>query len=509
MDKTNSRIALNSLALYFRMLIVMGVTLFTSRLILEILGVSDFGLFNVVGGVVLIVGVLNNSLTATTQRFLNFENKNSNIDRLKNIFGTSLKIHIRLAILILFLAETIGLWFLNSYINIDDSRIFAANWVFQFAVLSLVVSILIVPYNASIIAHEKMTIYAYISIVEVLLKLVLIYLLYFIEGDKLIIYSIFSFISTLIVSITYVFYSRNKFVECKSGLKFDRKIYDEMLNFSGWTIFSNLSLLLRTQGLNVLINLFFGTVINATQGIATQINSAVSRFSSSFTQAVNPQIVKKYSEGNKIELIKLVFDSSKLTYFLILFLSLPLLVETEFILNIWLKNIPPYTIVFTRLIIIQSLIESFSSILGTAQGATGNIKKYHIVLSTIGLLNLPITYGFFYFGFEPYIGLIVAIFISIVIGLIRIKFLSISIKLPFSLFLYSVYIKCFVIGLFSSIIPLLFHFNFPDSYYRSISVCLVCFLNVGLLVWFFGLNATQKQFLSQKFKAFLKIQPVK
>jgi len=348
----NKRIAKNTLLLYFRMLITMLVSLYTSRVVLQTLGISDYGLYNVVGGVVTMFTFINGTLASGTQRFLTFELGANNKEKLHRVFNTAMALHGLLALVLFFLVETIGLWFLYNKMNIEAGRMDAAFWVFQFSCITMLINVIQVPYMSSLISHEKMDIYAYMSIFDVVMKLLIVFLIQVVDYDKLIL----NCISALIYNI----YCRKLFDECKISRAFDKKIFREMMNFSGWNIFGCASVTFQGQGVNILLNMFFGTVVNAARGIAFQVNGIVMQFVNNFQMAVNPQIVKHYAAGETNQMIKLSTVNSKLAAFLLLFILVPLFIEIDFVLHVWLGEYPAYAPIFLRIILIQSVIQTMT-----------------------------------------------------------------------------------------------------------------------------------------------------
>lgn len=355
-NDNNKRIAKNTMLLYVRMLFTMAVTLYTSRILLNELGVEDFGIYNVVGGIVTMFSLLSGSLSASISRFITFELGQENVAKLKTIFSTSVNIQIILSLIIIFIAEIIGVWFLNAKMNIPAERMEAANWVLQCSILTFAVNLISVPYNASIIAHEKMSAFAYISILEVTLKLLVCYCLYISLFDKLISYAVLLLTISIIIRFVYGVYCKRHFDECRYHLILDKELFKRMANFAGWNFFGNGAYLLNTQGINILMNLFFGTTVNAARGIATQVESAVQAFVGNFTTALNPQITKNYAKGNKEYLFELICRGAKYSYFLMFFFVVPIVVETPYILKLWLKIVPDYAVVFTRLTLASSLL---------------------------------------------------------------------------------------------------------------------------------------------------------
>lgn len=369
--ENNKRIAKNTLLLYFRMLFLMAVSLYTSRIVLNALGVEDFGIYNVVGGVVTMFSVLSGSLSAAISRFITYEIGKGNQDKLNKIFSSAVTIQLGLAGIIILLAETIGIWFLNIKMNIPELRMEAANWVFQFSILTFAINLISVPYNACIIAHEKMSAFAYISILEAIGKLAIAYLIVVSPMDKLIFYAILMCIVALIVRFTYGNYCKRHFSECTYHFIWDKQLLKQMFGFAGWNFIGAASAVLRDQGGNVVINLFCGPTVNAARGIAFQVNTAVNQFVTNFMTALNPQITKSYAAGNKEYMMTLIFQGARLSFYMLLLLSLPILINTHYILGLWLKLVPDHAVLFVQLVLIFAMSESISQPLITAMLATG------------------------------------------------------------------------------------------------------------------------------------------
>ena len=344
----NKRIAKNTLMLYIRMLFTMGVSLFTSRVILQTLGIEDYGIYSVVGGIITMFAFINGGMISATQRFLTFEIGKGNLLQLKKVFSTSLQIHTLIAFVIVLLGETVGLWFLYEKLVIPPDRLVAALWVYQCSIIVCVINIMSVPYNADIIAHEKMSAFAYISIIEVILKLAIVYMLYVTPWDKLITYSILLLIVQLIIRCIYARYCSNHFEESHYCHQVDKSLFKEMFAFAGWSFWGNLAGVLYTQGLNMMLNMFFGPIVNAARGIAVQVQAAVQQFIGNFQVALNPQITKNYATGELVQMHILMFRSARFSFFLLYLLTLPILLETNYILTLWLETVPADAVVFTR-----------------------------------------------------------------------------------------------------------------------------------------------------------------
>lgn len=501
----SKRIAKNTLMLYGRMLFSMIVTLYTSRVVLNTLGVEDFGIYSLVAGVIIMFGFLNNAMSASTQRFLTYESAKGNITNLKNIFNVSITIHLIIAVVIFIIAETIGVWFLNTQLNISPERMTAANWVFQFSIFSFVVSVCLVPYNAVIIANEKMDVFAVIGIVEVVLKLLIVFFLTIIEFDKLIVYSALLLLVTLIVKFAEAIYCYSCFNECKNvTLTWDKDITKEMGAFAGWNLFGVAAGISYGQGVNILLNIFFGTAINASRGIAFQIQGAVSSLITNFQIALAPAITKGYARNENNETFDLVFSSSKLSIYLLLIFSVPLLVETEAILRWWLKIIPEYSVIFTKFIVIDLLISSLSGPLHILVQATGKVKKYQIIVSGMLLLNLPFSYLFLKLGYSPEITIVISIFFSLIALFARLFILHVSIQFPINEYLKKVVFRVVIVAFISWVIPYYISFYLQNSFLNFMIICFVSIFCIFLSVFHFGVNSLEKSFIVSKTLNILK-----
>ena len=489
----NKRLAKNTLYLYVRMLITMVVSLYTSRVVLNALGAEDFGIYSIVGGIVVLLGFLNNAMAGATQRFLNFEMGRNSNEALNKVFTSSLAIHFLIAFVILVLAETIGLWFLNSRMNIAPARMDAANWVYQFSVLSFLAAIVSVPYNASIIAHEKMSAFAYIGVLEVFLKLLIAFAILHSPIDRLVYYAFLMLLVSILLRIVYGVYCGRHFREChfvKSNI--DSPLIRKMLSFASWTIFGNLGYILHTQGIAIIINLFFGALVNAAQGISNQVNTVVRNFVNNFLTALNPQIVKTYSASDLPSMHMLISRGCRIAFCMVLLLTLPLILEMPLILKVWLKNVPEYTVIFVRLVLLITLCDSFSSVLATAKGATGDIKKYQITLTTIGFFHLPLAWLFFFLGYEPYYAMYVYVFIINILQITRIWFVCRAVEYPLADFYKGVVGRCLSVTFLSSIIPIYLHRLIGGNAFGSAGVIACSLVMVSMASLYIGLNRKER-----------------
>lgn len=504
----NKRIAKNTLLLYVRMLFTMAVSLFTSRVILNTLGVEDYGINNVVGGIVTMFSVLSGSLSSSISRFITFELGKGNIERLKTIFSTGVNIQLGMSVLIIIIAEAVGIWFLNTKMNIPTDRMVAANWVFQCAILTFVLNLLSVPYNAAIIAHEKMSAFAYISVVEVSLKLIIVYMLMISPFDRLETYAVLLLLVGAVIRFIYGYYCKRHFEECTYHFVFDKPVLKEMTGFAGWNFLGNGAYMLNTQGVNILMNLYFGVAVNAARGIATQVDAALKQFVNNFTTAVNPQITKSYAQGDLDYMHKLVCRSAKFSAFLMMFFAVPIILETNTILTIWLKTVPDYAVIFLQWIIISSFMDTvLANSLVTSMFATGKIKRYQIIVTTVGCLVFPLSWIAFKLGFEPQVGYILYFIIYTILLFVRLYLLKDMVKLPVMMYIREVLYKLAPIIVVGFSIPGILILTMDAGWLRLILVCLLSVLVTAASEYFIGLSNKEKNFVAEKIK--LVIEKIK
>lgn len=491
--------------LYFRMVLIMLVSLYTVRIVLNTLGIIDYGIFEVVGGLVMTFSFLSNTMSSAAQRFFAFELGRNNNEQLRNTFSLTVTIHAIIALTVLLLAETLGLWFLNSKLVIPPERMEAANWIYQFSILSFLVTIITIPYNAAIIAHENMKVFAYVSIIEVVLKLIIVYVLILLPFDKLKIYSCLFFLVTCTTTFIYRYICRYKYIECHFHFFWNKRLFKTMVSYSGWNLFGAISAMANDQGLNILLNVFFGPVINAARAIAYRVNGAISSLYLNFYVAVNPQIIKSYAANNNLYMKKLVFQSSKFAYYLLLLLAIPFYFEVEFILKLWLKTINESMVIFTRLIIFYALVTSLESPLTQAARATGKIKKYQIVVGSITLLTLPVSFILFKVGFPPeysFYTLIIIYFISIFVRLWVLKEL---VDFPIVSYLKKVLLKLFLVSIFSVLIPVIIKYFMNEGWLRFLTLVISSIVSILIIVYYIGLTSNEKNLIVQTIKTHLGI----
>lgn len=501
MENNSKRLAKNTVLLYFRQILIIAVSLYTVRVVLATLGAEDYGIYNVVAGVVTMFGFLSGAMASSSQRYFSYDLGKKDTEHLKTTFSVTFQIYLLIAFAVVLLAETLGIWFVNTKIVLPAERLTAANWIFQGAVVSFLLSLITTPYMASIIAHENMNIYAYVSIVEVVLKLAIVFLLKVLHYDKLIVYGILITLVSIINTAIYRFYCHKHYTECKISFLRDGKLFKEIISYSGWNLFGNIASVLKNQGINILLNLHFGAVVNAARGIASQVNSAVVSFSNNFSTALRPQIIKSYAANHKEETMRLVFRGCKFTFFLMYIFTLPLCLEMNNVLTLWLKNPPEYVVIFTQLVLIDALIDSISYSLMTLAQATGKIKLYQAIVGGILLFNLPASYVALHFGAPAYSVMLVAIALSVTAFIVRFFIVSALSGMSKSQFVLKTVLPCIAVSLTSAILPLLFVLNVKESFLRMFATALISGTSTVLSILFLGMTKDERKAILAKPKS--------
>lgn len=476
------------------MLIQLIVGLYTTRIVLHSLGPSDYGIYNVVGGIMIIINVLNTSISVGTQRFMTVELGTGNISKLNKVYINSVNIHLLLSLLFFILAETIGLWFFNNKLNIPTGRELAALWTYQCVVLGTISIIATVPDYADIVAREKFSFFALVTLADVGLNLIVAFLINFVHCDKLIFYSTAYFVIVVLSRFAYKLYTRRMFDEARYKFTIDIPLVKEMIYFSGWNLFSNFSTVLMTQGINILLNFFFNPIVNAARGIAVQIQSVVNRFASNFQIAFNPQIIKSYASNDLYYMKNLITRACRFSYFLLFSISLPIIFEAETILNIWLKEVPEYTSIFVKLILCTSIVDSMSNPISTAVNATGKIRVFHLVLTILQISCLPIGYIILKMGMPSYSVFVLCLLITVIAAFARIMILCDVLNLKLSMFAYNVLFRCLLVSS-----PPIFVIAILKQYcygclLSSIVIMLFSFTLAVLSSFIFGLTNNEKSF---------------
>lgn len=492
MSSNTQRIAKNTVIMYCRMLFMMLIGLYTSRVILQTLGVADYGTYNVVGGVISMFSILTNSLSSAISRFITFELGRGGHERLNKVFSTAVNVQLVLGLVIVLLTETIGVWFLNTHMNIPEGRMVAANWVLQCVIVSSVLGLQMVPYNATLIAHENMNIFAYITILEAILKLSVAFSLYVSPFDKLITYAILLLAVSFLIRGIYAAYCKRHYAECTYHFVYDKPLLREMMGFAGWNFLGDGSWILNNQGVNILINLFFGVTLNAARGVAMQVDGAVQGFVRNFMVAVNPQITKSYAAGNLKYMHKLVFAGAKYSFFLMMFFTIPICLEADLILDLWLDVVPEYAPVFVRFTLLSSMCIILGNTLITSVFASGKLRNYELVMGLMALSNFPLTWIAFELGASPVAAY--AIYFGVYFAMIFVRLYMVKDLIRMSAWTYirEVFIKVLIVGLLSLALPLLVTMIQDDSIVRLLEVCglsVVCSLFCILL---FGMKPEEK-----------------
>ena len=480
----------------------MGVSLYTVRVILDVLGAEDYGIYNVIGGIVSLFSFLSGTMASATQRFLSFEMGKQENSSLIKVFSVSMHTYLLLVGIILLLSETIGLWFVNNQLTIPEERLVAANVVYQSSILSFIITLLCIPYNASIIAMERMNVFAYSSIVDAGLKLIIACFLSYFAMDQLKVYAILIFISIASVQLYYVWYCRRYFYFCRYSHCKDLKLFRIMLSFAGWNMIGALANILRGHGLNILINLFFNPVLNAAYGIAFQVNNAITSLTNNFYTAVRPQLVKLYASGNSKEMLDLGYQSSRFAFYLMLIIVVPIMLNTNKILSIWLQDVPEYTVIFLRIIIVSSLIEVLSIPLANMLQASGKIKIYQMTVSVLFLSNIPISYLLLHLDYCPEITLLVNLLLIILSMFPRLYICKNIIGLSINEYFQKVIIRISITIIF---LVLFFYISMHLFFNRNIYISiLIQICLVGILIYITGFSRKEKIFIIKQFKQRIK-----
>lgn len=502
------RIAKNTLMLYSRMLFSMIVSLYTSRVVINALGVVDYGIYGVVGGFVTMFALISNSLSSAVSRFMTFAIGKSSRTMLNEVFSMSLFIHVLLAVLVVILAETIGVWFVNNRMTIPVDRLHAANWAYQASVLSFVFKLLMISYNALIISHEDMKVFAYIGMLDVTLRLLVVLFVAYIgwHFDKLIIYSILLVVVSISIQAIYYIYCKNNYDACRVNRHLNTNILKEISGFAGWNFIGCSAQLLKDQGVNVLLNIFGGPVLNAARGVATSVNTAVSSFTSGFMTALNPQITKSYASSDFSYMFSLMEKGARFSFYILMMLAFPVILETEFILTIWLKTYPDHTIGFVRLVLLLSLCDILSRPLMTAQLATGKIRNYQIVVGGVLLMNFPLSYCFLKLNFPPEYIYIVAISISLLCLVIRLFFLKRMINLSIRRYLTQVVCNVLIVSLIAILPPYLMHNNMQYGMPRFLVIGFLSVICSACSIYFVGCTKNERVMIWNRVTSIFKVK---
>lgn len=500
---SSKRVAKNTLILYGRMILILLIGLYTSRVVLNVLGVEDFGVYEVVGGIVGMFGILSSSLSTAISRFITFSLGKNDTEESTKLYSSAIVIQVLVVVVITILIELIGVWYLHHKMNLPDGRMDAAFWVLQCSIATFGLGLINVPFEAEIVAHEDMKAFAYFSLIEAVLSLLIVFLLRAMPADKLIVYAIFNLIACIVLRIIYAWYCKKHYAECHFVLAFDKRLLKELGSFSGWVLLCEGAWIINNQGVTLLVNSFFGVAMNTARGIASRMYNLTNKFSSSFMTALSPQITKTYAEGDLQSMHSLIFRGTKFSYYLMLLLAIPILAETPTILRLWLKMVPDHSILFTRLTIISALVIVLGIPLVKAQLATGDIKKYQIVMSLCTIGVFPLTWIAFRLGLPAEWSYHIFNLVYFAILFVRIYLVKDLIKLPWKTFLRDVYLRVLIVTLVAGILPFILCRVQPESTWRFIEVMIASLLSVVASVYVLGLNKEEKSIVQGYAKRFL------
>ena len=504
-QQNNKRIAKNTILLAVRQVLVMAIALYVSRLTLKVLGIDDYGIYNVVCGFVSMFTFLNAAFTTGIQRFYNYEYGKNGIEGANRVFISAIITQLVLAAIILVLLESIGLWYMYEKMVIPEERFSAAMWVFQISVVSTVVMMIQVPYNAAILAHEKMDFFAYLSIINQVLKLVIVLVLPLMNGDKLILYGFLFLVVTIIDLLLNLIYAHLKFEEVRFNCRVDKALLKQMLSFSGWNIFGKFSYVMREQGLNMVLNLFFGPALNAARGLAVQVTGAINGFVSNINIAVKPQLTQSFAQGDVHRTFSLFYSVSKISFVTLFLLAVPICLDIHFVLDLWLGKgaAPEYTDTFIVLVIILALISTLGSQISFVVHATGEMRLYQLVTGIVELLIVPVAYIVLRMGASPASVFIVAIIIHTINLFVSLTILRSIVSFSLKYYLFKIILPLLYSSIISLILPLCVRFLLPEGWSRMIVLLVVSTMSVIICFYLFALNKTERGLVKAYYEHFM------
>lgn len=500
---SNRRVAKNTLVLYARMIFMTLLGLFTSRVVLQVLGVTDYGIQSAVGGIISMMGILTKSLSVSISRHLTFELGRGDMKELKEVFSTSVNVQVGIALMVLLVGSTLGIWFLNNKLNIPAGRLDAANWVMWSSIIGFMIGLINVPYSAAIVSHEKMSVYAYMTIFEAVLGLLVVSALYLSPVDKLKTRAVLGICSSIIVRAIYMTYCRRNFEECKYRFVFNVPKLKELTGFAGWNFFGEGAWIFNTQGIDLLINIYFGVTLNAARGIAGQVNALSTKFVTNFMTALGPQITKTYASGNLAQMHQLVCRGAKFSFFLTILFAIPFGFEAEKLLSLWLGIVPEYSVVFTRLTFLSAISTVLGNTLVTAQFATGKIKKYQIIMTICGFWVFPLTWIAFKLGGGPTWSYIIFITVYFFLIFVRLYLVKDLIHMPWTLYVKEVLLRSLIVFIPAFIPPLAIYLLMPPTLVRFFLLCTVSLIATPLSVYYLGLQQHEREVIMDAVKKYL------
>lgn len=496
--KSPKRIVKNTAYLYVRMLFLLLISLYTSRLVLKELGITDYGIYNVIGGLITIFSFINGSMAQASQRFITYELGKGDLESLRNVFSTCVYIHIGLAMLIVLLGETVGLWYIYNVATIPADRFIAALWIYQCSIIVSCATVITVPYNALIIAHERMSAFSYLAIIEAVLKLVIVFMLMVTPADRLITYGVLMALVAMLMRVFYGIYSNKSFPESRLRYKLDKKYIKSMGEYAGWSLWGSIAAAGYNQGLNLLINAFFNPAVNAARGISVTVQSVIRNFSGNFQVAVNPQLTKSYAVGDLVYMRKLIYQASAYSFFLFFLVALPVFLEVDTLLGLWLVEVPQHTANFIRILLLVSSVELLGSPLNVSAQATGKIRKYEVTTSVFLLLIVPLAYISLRISLKPENVFLVFFFQVSITHVVRILLLRQKINLSIRKYVSNVVFKILLVCSTSAVIPVFIHFSMPGGVPQLLCVGLSCVLMTPSMVFLLGLDKEKKQMVVEK-----------
>ena len=494
------RIMVNTLSMYIRMIVLTIISLYTVRVVLQQLGASDYGTYNVVGGIVTMFSFVSGTLTNASQRYFAYSLANDDWKQVNKYFSLNMVVYLALVLVIVAISETFGLWFLKNKMVIDSGRMAAAIWVYRFSVLTFVLNIFSAPYQALLIAAENLKIYSLISVFEAVMKLVTVYLLQVIRADKLIMYAFLVFVVSILTNLFLIFYCKNRYNELKLKLIKEKEEYVEVFSFVGWNFIGSIASVCKGQGINIIINMIFNTTLNAARGIAIQVSSIVASFSQNFMKAIEPQITKQYALGNQEKFYSIIYTSSKLSFYLLYIIALPLMCNIDYVFGLWLGEIPDYTKIFTILVLIDALISCITDSIYTAVQSTGNIKMYQIVVGGISLLNLPVSWILLKIYPEPIVPFVVSIIITFAMMISRLIVLGNISDFSITRYLKNVLFYIAMVIIASCIIELRM-ISFAETFVQLVRNVFISVIIHLILIFILGTNSVEKELVISMVKA--------
>ena len=504
-ESSNKTILKNTVFLYARMLILLILGLYTSRVTMQALGVENYGIINVVSGFVSMFALVSGALTGACQRFITFElgKKDGNV---RQVFSSTFYIHIALAVIVVILAETIGLYFVNCKLNLPAGKMIDVQWVFHCSVISFVLNLINIPYNALIIAHEKMKAFAYISLIEAFLKFLVVYAILKLPCNPLILYSVLGLVASTIVRVIYQYYCLNSFKqEAKIEKVKEKQYFKEIFGFAGWAFIGNSATLLNGQGINIILNIFVGVTINAARGIASMIEGTIMSFVYNFTTALNPQITKSYAQKNSARLSELLDLGTRLSFYLMIVMAIPVILVTSDLLKLWLTVYPEYAVVFIRITLLIAVVQAMSNPYVTAICATGNIRNYQLVVGLITIANVPVCYALLYIGLDPVWVYVASLIMYVITFVIRILFIRSNVHIPVRILCLTILLRLVPISLLSFMAGYVLSKGINTSTWGGLIVFVAVTCTISLiLIYVIGLHKSERQFvlnfITSKFK---------